>query len=112
IEKPTLLRAINEAKILSLFPKISKSKSSPLSTIKIYRELELFAKYYNINKIAARHFYKSVKEWRKKLEENPKILLTSIQQDLVIGSTLGDGYIRQRQKNCNFRVGHTKKQEK
>lgn len=111
IEKSTLCRGLEEVRILSYFPKISKSKSTPLSTIKFRRELKIFAKHYNINKLEVRQLYKSVFEWRKKLEKNPKILLTPLQHDLIIGSTLGDASIRQREKNCNFRVGHTGKQK-
>lgn len=111
IEKSTLCRAVNEARILSYFPKILKSKANPLSTIKLERELEIFAKHYDIDRLEVRQLYKSVLEWRRKLEKNPRILLTSWQHDLIIGSTFGDASIREREKKCNFRVGHTKEQE-
>lgn len=110
IDINVLHRAIYEAKILSLFPGIHKSKVVPLSTIKYKRELELFTKHYDIGKLEVRQLYKAVKAWRKKIEKNPKILLNSLQHDLIIGSTLGDAYVQQRNKNCNFRVGHTGKQ--
>ena len=58
-----------------------------------------------------RSLYKLVKEWRKSVEENPRIILTELQHDLIIGSTFGDANIRQRNKNCMFRVGHSPKQK-
>lgn len=112
IQWQTLRSAINEAKILSIFPKILKSKAGPLSAFKIKKELKIFAKQYDIDKLEVRELYKAIREWRKKVEENPGLLLTSLQQDIIVGSTLGDGYIRQREENCNFRVGHSRLQEK
>ncbi|MBI2673607.1 hypothetical protein HYX19_05060 [Candidatus Woesearchaeota archaeon] len=111
IEEDTLIRAINEAKISALFPGILKSKADPLSRIKVQRELELFVKYNNIHKLEVRHLREAILKWNKNLEENPRILLTELQHDLIIGSTLGDAYVRQREKNCNLRIGHTKAQE-
>jgi|SRR3989344_202326 len=110
INRVVLTRALNEDRILSIFSKISRSKAQPLSTIKFDRELKLFAKYYNVHKLSVRQLYKKVKEWRKKIQYNPRLLLSSLQHDLIIGSTIGDANIRQRNRNCNFRVGHTNKQ--
>jgi len=111
VDRWALGRAIDEAEILSIFPNITKAKAVSLSTLKIKRELELFSKYYDINKLEVRQLYKKVKEWRNLLEKNPRILLTEEQHDLIIGSTLGDASIRQRNKNCSFRVCHSKRQE-
>lgn len=111
VERSTLVRAINEAKVISFFPGIHKSKATSLSTIKIDRELKLFTKYCDVSKLEVRQLYKAVKNWRRRLEKNPKILLTNLQFDVIIGSTFGDANIRQRNKNCNFRVGHSKFQE-
>lgn len=112
INHNTLSRAIEEAKILTLFPTLSKSKANPLSRLKTKKELILFTKKHNIFTLSCRKLYKAVKEWRLLIEKNPRILLTEEQHDLIIGSVLGDANIRQRDKNCCFRVSHSKKQEK
>lgn len=112
IDRAALCRAISEAKILSIFPNIEKSKSVPLSKLKTYKEKVLFSEKYNINKLEVRTINRLIKKWRRLLEDNPRTLLTDKQHDLIIGTVLGDGNIRQRDKNCSFRVGHTKKQEK
>jgi len=112
LDKNTLRRAVNEAKILSIFPNILKSKVGPLSVFKTERELKLFANNHDIDKLGVRQLHKAVQEWRRKVEQNPRVLLTSLQHDLIVGSALGDANIRQREKNCNFRVGHSKLQEK
>ena len=83
-----------------------------LSTLKFKRELLLFSEQYDVNKLEARQLYKKIIEWRKRVEADPNLLLTPLQSDLIVGSTFGDGYIRQRNKNCNFRVGHSRRQQK
>ena len=88
------------------------SKIMPLSTLKLSREFDLFSRKHNISGLQVRELYNKVKKWRTKLEKNPQLLLNSLQHDLIMGSTMGDANIRQRDRNCNFRVGHTKKQEK
>ncbi|HLC58353.1 MAG TPA: hypothetical protein VJI68_00680 [Candidatus Nanoarchaeia archaeon] len=105
-------RIVDESRILSFFPKLHKSKSTPLARIRNNRELLLFAQKYNIYKLQVREIYKLVKEWRRNIEINPKILLTDLQHDLIIGSTIGDANIRQRNRNCMFRVSHSQKQKK
>ena len=112
IPRTTIKRAQDEARILSLFPTIEKSKVVSLSTIKTHRELIEFAKKNNINELPARVLYKRVKEFRKAMEENQRLLLTDLEHDLIIGSTIGDANVRQRNKNCMFRVGHTVRQKK
>jgi len=111
IDRSVLSRAVDEANILSIFPSIQKSKANPLSRLKTRKELIIFTKKFDIHKLQVREIYKSIKNFRKDLENNPRILLNDSQHDLVIGSTMGDAYIRQRNKNCNFRVAHSKKQE-
>ncbi len=110
IKRPTLARAIEEAYILSLFPGLSKSKATPLSRLRTEKELLYFAERYNIYKLEVRQIYRLVKEFRKEIENNPRIVLNSIQHDLIVGSVLGDASIRQREVNCNFRITHSKKQ--
>ncbi len=112
VNPSVLCRAMKEQRLLSLFPGILKSKSTPLSMFKSDRELKLFFKTHNIKKLGTREVYKHIRKWNKKLEKNPKKLLTSKQHDLIIGSTFGDAYIRQRDKNCNFRVSHSPLQKK
>jgi len=108
-----LCRAIEEAKLIYDYPIISNygSKVTPLSRLKTNKERRLFFEKYDITKLGCRELYTLVKEWRVLLEKNPRFLLTDEQQDLIIGSTLGDANIRQRDKNCSFRVAHSKKQE-
>ncbi|MFH1209922.1 MAG: LAGLIDADG endonuclease [archaeon] len=111
IERHVLNRAIKEARMLSILPKMMKAKVTPLSTLKVSRERDLFLNEYDINKISCRELYKIIKKWRISLEKDPKILLTNEQHDLIIGSTLGDANIRQRNENCSFRVSHSLKQK-
>lgn len=111
IDYNTLNRAIKETRILEIFPDIHKSKNYPLSILKIEREMKLFASKYDIKNIEVREIYKKIKRWKEMLEVNPRILLTEMQHDLIIGSTLGDANIRQRNKNCNFRITHSTRQK-
>ncbi len=111
INRSVLSRAIDEAKILSTFKLIDKSKVVPLARLKTVKERKLFFEKYDINKLECIELYKLVKKWRVLIEENPNLLLTEEQQDLIIGSTLGDASIRQRDKNCSFRAGHTRPQK-
>ncbi|MBM3200171.1 hypothetical protein FJZ53_04490 [Candidatus Woesearchaeota archaeon] len=112
INRSVLSRAIDEAGILSTFKLINKSKVVPLARLKTIKERKLFFEKYDINKLECRRLYRLVKGWRTLLEKDPRVLLTKEQHDLILGSTLGDASIRQRNKNCSFRVGHTKQQEK
>ena len=111
INRNALSRAVEEANILSIYPHILKSKVVPLSRLKTDKEKKLFFDKYNIDEISVKELYKLVKEWRGLLEKDPRILLTNEQHDLIVGSTLGDANVRQRDKNCSFRVGHSRKQE-
>src|SRR3989344_441142 len=112
LNSSSINRIIDEARILSLFPNIQKSKAVPLSRIRNNRELKLFAEKYDIYNLQVRQIYTLVKEWRKDIEKNPRMLLNDLQHDLIIGSTIGDANIRQRNKNCSFRVGHSLPQKK
>lgn len=112
VNRSVLSRAIYEKRILSLLPGINKSKVTSLSTMKVNREVKEFANIYDVYKLSARKLYRAVRDWRKRLMLNPRLLLTDLQHDLIIGSTLGDAYVRQRNKNCNFRVAHSEKQER
>jgi len=110
-KRETISKAVDEAKILSFFPKLEKSKAVPLARLRTNKELKLFSEKYAVYSLEVRSLYKLVKEWRKSVEENPRIILTELQHDLIIGSTFGDANIRQRNKNCMFRVGHSPKQK-
>lgn len=112
IDKTVLSRAIKEARILSLFPKIQKSKVNSLSTFKIKRDLILFTHKYDIYNIQVRQLYKLVKGYREDISKNPLIILDQLEYDLILGSLFGDASIRQRDKNCLFRVAHSLKQSK
>lgn len=111
INAGTLHRAICEAKILSILPDINSSKIVPLSRLKVYRERILFLKRHNVEDLSFREIYESIKKWRILLENNPRILLTDEQHDLIIGSTLGDANIRKRERNSGFRIEHSEKQK-
>jgi len=113
INRSVLSRVVEEASIISEYPSISKqrSKVNPLSTLKTEKEKKLFFENYNIENTAVRDLYKLIKEWRIKLEKNPKLLLNDEQHDLIVGSLLGDSSVRMRNKNCSFRVSHSKKQK-
>ena len=112
IDRNVLCRAVEEAEIINKYPNILKAKSISLSRLKIDKEMEIFFENYNVNKLSCRRLYQLVKEWRVSLEKNPKLLLTEEQHDLIIGSALGDASVRQRDRNCSFRVGHSRRQEK
>ncbi|MEK6908789.1 MAG: LAGLIDADG endonuclease [Nanoarchaeota archaeon] len=109
--KPYVLQhAVEEARILSFFPNIHKSKANALSRIRTDRELMKFAELNDINFLSARKLYESVKKWNFDLANNPRILLTQEEHDLVLGSLLGDASVRQREKNSCFRFTHSTKQ--
>lgn len=106
----SLKRAVYEARILGFFPHIHKSKAHPLSWLKTNRELLKFAKLHNIHNLSVSKLNKAVKRWNETLKENPFILVSQEEHDLIMGSLLGDASIRQRDRNCCFRVSHSLKQ--
>lgn len=112
IPRVTITRAVNESKILSFFPNLQKSKCEVLSTLRSNKELLIFSKRYDIYNLSVRKLKDLVKEWRIEIEKNPNIVLSELQNDLIIGSTIGDANIRQREKNCSFRIGHSPKQKR
>ncbi len=111
IKYSALKHALEEVRILKFFPNIKKSKANALSRLKTDKELKLFSKKYDINEISPKKLYLLVKKWNQRMQENPFILLSQEQHDLLIGSLLGDASIRQRNKNCCFRVSHSIKQK-
>ena len=111
IKPRSLNLALEEVRILSLFPDIHKSKANALSRLRTDREIIKFAGLYNINKLKVRELYKYVKKWNKDIQEDPLSLLNQEEHDLIIGGLLGDASLRQRNKNCCFRFTHSIKQE-
>lgn len=112
ISYSALKRAMIETKFLPRFLNLDKSKAQLLTYFKMERELELFQKSYNLYKLPFRTLKIKIKEFHKSLSKNPLLLLTQEQHDILIGSGLGDGNFRDRNnKNCSFRIGHSKKQE-
>jgi hypothetical protein len=110
--RPRILNsAINEGKILSVFPRLDKGKADILSRLKTSRELMSFSKKYDIYKTNSRELLKLVKIWNTNLSLNPLYLVSTEENDLIIGSLLGDASIRQRDKNCCFRFSHSIKQK-
>jgi len=106
--KPRILKsAIDERRILSFFPNLDKSKAGVLATLRTDRELKLFAEKYDIYNISVRNLIKFVKQWNRDLQENPFMLVTQEEHDLIIGSLMGDASIRQREKNSCFRFSHS-----
>ena len=112
VSRPTISRMVNEIRILEFFPSLNKSKAEPLSRLKTKRDLFLFSQKNDIFNLSTRKITNLVKKWNKSLEKNPHIIVNDLEHDLIIGSTLGDANIRQRNRNCMFRVGHTLKQKK
>ncbi len=111
--RPRILsEAIEEGRILEILPNIEKSKTGILARLRTDREIKIFAQRYNPYKIPARKLIKLVQAWNLKIQKNPRLLLTQEEQDLIVGSLLGDASIRQREKNCCFRFTHSIKQKK
>jgi len=110
--KPRILNsAIDEGRILKIIPNLQKSKAGILSRLRTDREVELFSKRYNLNNIPARKLIKLIREWNKDIQKNPLLLITQEEHDLIMGSSLGDASIRQRERNSCFRVAHSIRQE-
>ena len=110
--KPRILKsAVYEGRVLSIFPKLDKSKAGILASLRTDRELVLFSKKYDIYTISARNLIKLVRNWNEELQKNPLILLTPEEHEMILGSLLGDASIRQRDKNSCFRFSHSVKQK-
>jgi len=111
IKPRSLKMAVDEARILTIFSKLEKSKAGILASLRTDRELGLFAEKYDIYKTQARKLIKLVQLWNKEVQSNPLLLLDQEECDLIVGSLLGDASIRQREKNSCFRVAHSIKQK-
>jgi len=106
--RPRILNsAVDEGRILTILPNIQKSKCGILARLRTDREIKLFAQKYNIYKISARKLIKLVREWNKEIQENPLLIVSQEEHDLIIESLLGDSSIRQREKNSCFRFSHS-----
>tara|TARA_Y100000310_G_C20556448_1_gene750789 strand:- start:172 stop:1119 length:948 start_codon:yes stop_codon:yes gene_type:complete len=111
ISKGVVSQMRDEARILSNFPSIEKSKSNPLSRLKTDRELRLFSYKYNIWKLQVRDLTKKVKKWNEDIQENPLKVLTQKEHDIIIGTLLGDASIRKRERYSCLRFSHSIKQK-
>ncbi len=110
--RPRVLQsAIDEGRILIIFPNLQKSKTGILARLRTDREVRLFAQKYDINNTSARKLIKLIRQWNQNIQKNPLMLITQEEHDLIVGSLLGDASIRQREKNSCFRVAHTTKQK-
>lgn len=110
--KPRILQsAVDEGRILSFFPNLDKSKAGILARLRTDRELKIFSEKYDIFNTSARNLIKLVGKWNQDIQENPLLLVSQEEHDLIVGSLMGDASIRQRDKNSCFRVAHTIKQE-
>ncbi len=112
IRPDVLNRAVNEAKFSKIFPNLEKSKLQLFTYFKLKRELKLFLECHDIYNLSYKKLIKELLNWKINLEKNPLLLISQEQHDLIIGSTMGDANIRNRGKNCLFRVGHSRKQKK
>lgn len=109
---PSVLKhIIDEAIILNKFPDVHKSKANALVRIKTDRELVKFAELNDINKLSVRELYNAVKNWNAKIQNNPLLIISQEEHDVIMGSLLGDSSIRQRDRNCCFRFSHSLKQK-
>lgn len=111
IRPRALQEAVSEGRILSMFPKIDKSKAGILAALRTNRELKRFSEKYDIYKTPARKLIKLIRQWKQEVQINPLLLVSQEEHDLIIGSLMGDASIRQREKNSCFRVAHSIKQE-
>ncbi|MEK6938111.1 MAG: hypothetical protein AABX04_03630 [Nanoarchaeota archaeon] len=106
-----LARALNEAKVLKMFPTLDKSKASLISTFRVKKELDLFSKKHDIKVLPVRTLRKAVIEWKQSLSHDPLLLLSREQHEVLMGTVLGDGNLRKRGSNALFRVEHSEKQK-
>ena len=87
--RPRILsEAVREGRVLSIFPKLHKSKASILAALRTDRELSLFSQKYDIFKISARQLIKLVGQWNKEIQKNPLLLVNQEEHDLIIGSLI------------------------
>ena len=106
-------RYMNKKRTRKVISDLSESRAAILHGLKTDREIKIFSeKYGDLNKIPARKLRALILKWNKSLEKNPKHLLTKKEQDLILGTVIGDGNIRQREKYSCLRFGHSKKQKK
>ena len=106
--KPRILNfAVEEGRILSIFPNLNKSKAGILSRLRTDRDLLKFSEMYDIYNISARKLIKLVRKWNQDLQTDPFLLITQEEHDLIIGSLLGDSSIREREINSCFRFTHS-----
>ena len=97
VNRRTLSTAFHEGRVLSLFSELDKSKASILSALRTNRELKIFAEKYDLNNTSARDLIKLIKKWREDIQQNPLLLITPEEHEIIIGTLLGDGSIRKRE---------------
>jgi len=109
--KPRILQeAVAEGRILSLFPNLNKSKAGILAALRTDRELKIFSEKCSLYETPARKLIKLVGQWKQDIQQNPFLLISQEEHNLIIGSLMGDASIRQREKNSCFRFTHSIKQ--
>ena len=109
--RPRILKsAIHEGRVRGLILSVQKSKAGILSGLRTDREIEIFSSKFDIKDTSPKKLLNLVRSWKLDLEKNPKLLLSDLEHDLVIGSLLGDASIRKRDRNSCFRVSHSVKQ--
>jgi hypothetical protein len=111
IDYNSLKRAVEESRILQCFPNINKSKVMPLSRLRTRRDISNFSKSHNIMEFSTRGLYKVVKKWNENIQKNPSLLLSREEQNIIIGTLLGDANIKKRDRTSCLRIAHSFKQE-
>jgi len=111
IKPRSLQLAFDEGRILRLIPNVQKSKASILARLRTDREIRIFNKKHNFNKVSPKKLIKLIRQWKEDIQKDPFLLLNKEEHDLIIGSLMGDASIRQREKNSCFRVAHSIKQK-
>lgn len=110
--KPRILNsAYYEGRILDILPSISKSKASILASLRTDREVKILSKRYNLSNLSARAVRKKVREWNFEIESNPLLLLNNNEHEMILGTLMGEGSIRKRDKNSCLRFSHSIKQK-
>ena len=110
--KPRILNsAYYERRILSTFPYIDRSKASALAPLRTNRDLIRFAERYNLDNLQVRDIVFLVRKWNNEIQKNPLLLISSDEHEMIIGTLMGDGSIRKRDKNSSIRFSHSIKQK-
>jgi len=110
IKPRTLYALLEEQRIISFFPRIHKSKANILSRLKTNRELKLFSQENDVYTLSVKKLALLVKSWNNNVQVNPLKIINNEENEIILGTLLGDASIRQRDKNSCLRISHSLKQ--